>query len=192
MRSSSRLQPPVRSLMTRDGFKPDLHGSTGVIVPFELSYQINKKPSDYGGTYKIDALRLFGGEESDISAKIRRRALRALHRSRASGVQGRTRPAQPGVPSAPVAMCAAARARRQQAVSLPIFPRGIPPHPARLLFPQAISCSTASLWETRSAARWDSHREIPPCHAGDSNRALKLADISATTFLNRCPGSIGR
>lgn len=47
----------VNPLVTRrqDGFKLDLNGSTGVIVPVELGYQLGKKPSDYGGTYKIGA-----------------------------------------------------------------------------------------------------------------------------------------
>jgi porin len=47
----------VNPLVTRrqDGFKLDLNGSTGAIVPIELGYQIGKNPSDYGGTYKIGA-----------------------------------------------------------------------------------------------------------------------------------------
>jgi porin len=39
----------------QDGFKLDLAGSTGVIVPTELGYQLGKHPSDYAGTYKIGA-----------------------------------------------------------------------------------------------------------------------------------------
>jgi hypothetical protein len=42
--------------MTRDGFELDLLGSTGAIVLFELSNKISTRPSDYGGTYKSDAL----------------------------------------------------------------------------------------------------------------------------------------
>ena len=47
----------VNSRVTRrqDGFELDLEGSTGVIVPIELGYQLGKKPSDYAGTYKIGA-----------------------------------------------------------------------------------------------------------------------------------------
>jgi porin len=47
----------VNPLVTRrqDGFKLDLNGSTGVITPLELGYQLGKNPSDYGGTYKIGA-----------------------------------------------------------------------------------------------------------------------------------------
>jgi porin len=37
------------------GFKLDLSGSTGVILPVEIGYQLGKKPSDYGGTYKLGA-----------------------------------------------------------------------------------------------------------------------------------------
>jgi porin len=37
------------------GFKLDLSGSTGVIVPVEISYQLGKRPSDYGGVYKLGA-----------------------------------------------------------------------------------------------------------------------------------------
>ncbi|WP_077517970.1 carbohydrate porin [Rhodanobacter sp. C03] len=47
----------VNPLVTRrqDGFKLSLTGSTGVLVPVELGYQIGKDPSDYAGTYKIGA-----------------------------------------------------------------------------------------------------------------------------------------
>lgn len=47
----------VNPLVTRrqDGFKLSLTGSTGVIVPVELAYQIGKDPADYAGTYKIGA-----------------------------------------------------------------------------------------------------------------------------------------
>ena len=47
----------VNPLVTlpQNGFKLNLSGSTGAIVPIELAYQIGKVPSDYGGTYKIGA-----------------------------------------------------------------------------------------------------------------------------------------
>jgi porin len=47
----------VNPLVTlpQNGFKLNLSGSTGVVVPVELGYQIGKNPSDYGGTYKIGA-----------------------------------------------------------------------------------------------------------------------------------------
>jgi len=47
----------VNPLVTRrqDGFKLDLNGSTGAIIPVELGYQLGKNPSDYAGTYKIGA-----------------------------------------------------------------------------------------------------------------------------------------
>ena len=47
----------VNPLVTRrqDGFKLDFNGSTGVIAPVELGYQLGKNPSDYAGTYKIGA-----------------------------------------------------------------------------------------------------------------------------------------
>lgn len=47
----------VNPLVVRkqDGFKLDFSGSTGVIVPVELAYQLGNKPSDYAGTYKIGA-----------------------------------------------------------------------------------------------------------------------------------------
>lgn len=47
----------VNPLVTlkQNGFKLDLHGSTGVIVPVEIGYQLGKNPEDYGGTYKIGA-----------------------------------------------------------------------------------------------------------------------------------------
>jgi porin len=47
----------VNPLVTRpqDGFKLNLSGSTGVIVPIELGYQIGKNPPDLAGTYKIGA-----------------------------------------------------------------------------------------------------------------------------------------
>lgn len=47
----------VNPLMTlkQNGFKLDLHGSTGMIVPVEIGYQLGRNPADYGGTYKIGA-----------------------------------------------------------------------------------------------------------------------------------------
>jgi porin len=41
--------------LPRGGFKLDLSGSTGVILPVEIAYQIGKNPSDYGGVYKLGA-----------------------------------------------------------------------------------------------------------------------------------------
>jgi porin len=37
------------------GFRLDLSGSTGVIIPVEVAYQVGKRPSDYGGVYKFGA-----------------------------------------------------------------------------------------------------------------------------------------
>jgi len=47
----------VNPLMTlcKNGFKLDLAGSTGAIIPVELTYQRGTQPEDYAGTYKIGA-----------------------------------------------------------------------------------------------------------------------------------------
>lgn len=37
----------------QDGFKLSLSGSTGFMVPVEISYQLGTKPEDYAGTYKV-------------------------------------------------------------------------------------------------------------------------------------------